>query len=244
MSQFSKRTLCWVRQFNVQPAPDENQRDRVLGHAIRAVSGSETAMAATFDKREKRIGPIPTLSPEEVPIDALPIVTISETELSHVKRFAKQRAATYDDIANEEKYKDQNLVRNHVIGLIGEVAIYKLYGGTLDLEVYENSGDGGYDLYWDGWNDYIDVDVKATEYSPSPLPDLFIPASQDLQADLYILCHVLEFDFEDGAKVRIVGMAHQRRVKTAPVEEYPSNRMNRRLRPQDLTVPPLLKFGR
>ena len=201
-------------------------------------------MAAKFDIRQKRIGPKPPLSPRDVDIEALPVVTISETELSHIERFAKKRAATYDDIANEDKYEDQDLTRNHIIGLIGEVALYKMYGGTLDLEVYENSGDGGYDLYWDGWNGYIDIDVKATEYSPSPLPDLLIPGSQDLNADLFFLCHVLEYDLDDAAEVRIIGMAHKRRVRKAPVEEYPSNRMNRRLRAEDLTVPPLLKFGR
>jgi len=164
-------------------------------------------------------------TPIDVGISNLPAVHLTDQEYRLCQLISKARALTYADIDGGVVHGEQDSENAHLTGTVGEYALQKMTD-NLEQAIYIR-GDPGYDLTDQGYT----LDVKCTE-THLTYPDLIVPASQDLVADLFVLAHRI------GEKtVRIVGYAPCDQVKDKTPERYPGHRLNRVVRPDEMRAP-------
>jgi hypothetical protein len=157
--------------------------------------------------REKSLG----LSPADVPLEALPAVELAKEDIQQALRLAEQRNGSAID--DGVVFGDRDALTSHQIGLLGELAVAKLYGIDLDTGTYRGGDDGKDHSLFE-----MDIDVKATATRKVRRPDLLVCADQQLQADLYIRAHVISWT-SSSARVRIIGCAPKEKVE----EQTPSS---------------------
>lgn len=111
----------------------------------------------------------------------------------------------------------------HLTGVSGEITIARFY--NLDFEDVVRlyiEGDSGWDLEDRPWR----IDVKATARDAMEIPQLLIPAKQELRAGLNVLAHRIEERI-----VRVIGMAPCSTVQVTKPQQYPGEKRNRVLEP-------------
>lgn len=159
--------------------------------------------------REKPLGQ----TPADVPLESLPVVKLTKEDIQQALRLAEKRnrSAIDDGVV----FGDRDALTSHQIGLLGELAVAKLYGIGLDTGTYRG-GDGGKDHSLAK----IDIDVKATATQKVRRPDLLICADKPIKADLYIRAHVINWT-SSGARVRLIGCAPKERIEEqTPQSDY------------------------
>ena len=143
----------------------------------------------------------PLFSAADLSIDDYPVVHIPENRLYMLQEYARR-------IANASR----GSVENHRTGKIGEDAVAKPLGAreSIDLDVYTDGGDGGFDLTHRG----ATIDVKTAGRHRCD-PSLTVDAYEQLRADYYVLAsRISETD------VRLIGYAPRQFVANAPVQTY------------------------
>lgn len=209
-------------------------KGRVLGHATGLPhSSSETAMSTSLSHQEKSLGP---LSPAALPRDSLPVVELTPDHLHRAAALAKDRKKSYNSIDGGEVFGDHDSLSSHQVGILGEMAIAKVYQTKIDTETYA-FGDDGTDLVLWGKT----VDVKATATTKMQLPELLLRADSSLTADLYFLTHVLDWG-PTSARVRLLGYAPQEQVVDREPRRHPGSMKNFVVEPAEMTPPPLLQM--
>ncbi len=165
-------------------------------------------------------------TPGDVPLSDLPVIELSEQRLTEARKIARQRSESYADIDGGRLHGDQTSQDAHLTGVIGELAVAELYGGSIDREIYEG-GDDGYDLLFDGTS----IDVKTTQTTALTRPDLIVPTDPAPTADYYYLVHWLEQD-----SARIVGYASQECVLDRESRCFPGATQNYVIPPTELAI--------
>lgn len=177
-----------------------------------------------------------SISPADVPIESLPVIELSANQLQHVAQLAQQRNNSYRPIDGGVVFGDRQALENHLVGIIGELAVGKLYNVAIDTAIYAY-GDDGVDLKLAG----LDLDTKTTASQKIRLPELLVRADKSLRADLYVRAHVLELDRDTGARVRIVGCASSEKVASTEPRRHPGQRLNHVVEPAEMSLPPVLE---
>lgn len=172
------------------------------------------------------------LTPTDVPLEALPVVEISADELRRATEIAQHRNTSYQRIDGGTLFNNTDSLRNHEIGVLGELAVAKLYNVSIDTGIY-GSGDDGYDVSFLGQ----DVDVKTTATDKMRLPELLVRADKDLAADLYVRAHVIDFS-ATHARIRLIGYATRGTVAEREPSCHPGDTANYVLPPSELTILP------
>ena len=142
----------------------------------------------TIESPKTEPAPTPLISAADVPIAERPTVPVPDERFYPLAEHAGRIADTWSGTR-----------RNHLTGLLGEDALAKHLGisDRLDVEVYTDGGDDGFDLRFRG----ATIDVKTVGQHRSD-PDLTVDAYRPLHADYYALAsRVGETD------VRLVGYA-------------------------------------
>lgn len=140
--------------------------------------------------------PTPLISAADVPVPERPTVHIPQERLHPLAEHAGQIAETWSGTQ-----------RSHLKGLVGEAALASHLGipDRLDVEVYTDGGDGGFDLQFRG----AKIDVKTVgqhRFDPYLTVDKYKP----LRADYYaLMSRVSETD------VRLIGYAPRQFVANA-----------------------------
>ena len=159
--------------------------------------------------REKSLGP----SPEDVPLEALPVVELDKEDIHQALSLAEKRNDSAID--DGDVFGNRDALTSHQIGLLGELAVAKLFGINLDTGTYRGGDNGKDHSLFD-----LDIDVKATATRKVRLPDLLVCADKDLKADLYIRAHVISWT-SSSARVRLIGCAPKEKVeKQTPSSDY------------------------
>ena len=188
-------------------------------------------MSITNSDREKSLGPISAAS---VPLRALPTVELSSEQLRRVDALAEARSDSYDPIDGGVLFGGQDSLTSHQIGLLGELAVAKFYGLSVDSDIYEY-GDDGSDLTLHGW----DIDVKSTSTEALDRPELLVRSDKKLSSNIYVRTHVLDWD-ETGARVRIIGAASRAVVQNREPQRHPGSTKNYVVTPRELSPLPAL----
>jgi len=89
----------------------------------------------------------------------------------------------------------------HFSGVLGEIAVARLAGVTIDKTFHLN-GDAGYDLQINGFT----LDIKSRRRCRKDL--IIMPGMSDFTADLCILCWV-----ENNMEVEVVGLVSRQRFQ-------------------------------
>jgi hypothetical protein len=179
--------------------------------------------------REKSLG----LTPADVPIEALPVVELTKEDIQQALSLAEKRNGSAID--DGTVFGDRDALTSHQIGLLGELAVAKLYGIGLDTGTYRG-GDNGKDhsLF------ELDIDVKATATRKVRRPDLLVCTDKPLKADLYIRAHVINWT-SSSARVRLIGCAPKEKVeKQTPSSDYWDTE-NYVVEPDEMDFLPLLR---
>jgi hypothetical protein len=183
--------------------------------------------------REKSLG---TISPKDVPLKAIPTVDLTSQEVQRVTHLAERRNASYEEIDGGDVFGQLDSLTSHQIGILGELAVAKFYGLSIDSSTYKY-GDGGRDfrLFDDGY----DVDVKTTATDQMRIPELLVQADKDLVADLFVLAHIIGQN-ESAVRVRLLGCAKKATVKDRRPRKHPGRMRNYVVGPEELTLLPHL----
>lgn len=176
--------------------------------------------------------PLVTLAPTDVPLEALPVVEITADQLQRATNIAQRRNTSYQRINGGVLFDDTSSLRSHEIGVLGELAVAKLYDANIDTETY-CSGDDGRDVSFLGQ----EVDVKTTATDKMRLPELLVRADKELSADLYVRAHVIDWS-ETHARVRLIGYATRETVADREPRQHPGNTENYVVSPSELTMLP------
>ena len=187
-------------------------------------------MSSTTSNREKSPG---TISPIDVPLQQLPIVELSTQHIKRASELAKDRNHSYNKIDGGTVFGNQDALTSHQTGILGEIAVSKMYGASIDTEAHD-FGDDGFDVSL--WGE--ETDVKSTTTDAMRYPELLVPANSELTADLYMLTHILNWG-PDGARIRILGYATRQQVENRTPYRHPGTTENHVVKPRDLTLPPL-----
>ena len=177
------------------------------------------------------------LSPASIPIEALPVVSLSLNQCEKAEQLASQRYDSYRAINGGAVFGPRKALESHLIGILGEMAVADLYGVGLDTSTYE-FGDGGSDLNFSAAE--LSTDVKTTATRKVRLPELLVRADKPLTADLYVRAHVIDRDRDAGVRVRIIGCATREMVKQQDPRCHPGDRLNHVVEPDEMRLPPLL----
>ena len=204
----------------------------MVGHATELFASKQTAMTTTNPNRENSLG---TLAPVDVPIAQLPVVELSAEHIRRSSELAIDRNQSYREINGGTVFGDNDSLTSHQTGILGEMAIAKLYSTDIDTETYE-FGDGGIDL--DLWG--ASADVKATTTNKMQYPELLICGDNELSADLYFIAHIVHWG-PSGAQVRVLGYATRNQVANRTPYRHPGSRKNYVVKPRELTLPPLVQ---
>jgi len=147
---------------------------------------------------QKEPAPTPLISAASLDLSEYPTVNIPNRRrdalIEHAKRISNNARGTYE---------------NHIRGLLGEDALARYLGiaDKLDVEIYPDGGDGGFDLTYQG----ATVDAKTVGRHRSN-PALTVDAYQPLNADYYILVsRIGPCDF------RLIGYTPRWFVANAPI---------------------------
>ena len=176
-----------------------------------------------------------TLSPADVPIDALPVVELTTEHIEKALDLAERRNDSYQEIDGGLVFGNRDSLTCHQIGLLGELAVAHLYGISLDTNEYRN-GDDGKDHSLFG----TDLDVKATATRKVRLPELLVQSDKPLRAELYIRAHVIDWG-SSGARVRLIGCASRDVVEEQTPRCHPGSTKNYVVTPEEMDFLPLLK---
>jgi len=169
-------------------------------------------------------------SPADVDLDHLPTVTLNRHKIGHAKFVARQRARSYENYSGNTVHGDHSSYSAHLVGVVGELAVTELYGGSIDAHSH-STGDDGFDLRFGQHT----VDVKTTRTRSVDRPDLLISPESELVADLYFLAHW----FDEG-RVRILGYAARSNIVKREPERYPGTSLNYVVPADELLLPPNL----
>jgi hypothetical protein len=189
-------------------------------------------MTTTNPHREKTLG---TLSPVDVPIAQLPVVELNAEHIRRSSELAIDRNESYQEINGGTVFGGNDSLTSHQTGILGEMAVAKLYATDIDTETYD-FGDGGIDL--DLWG--ASADVKATTTNKMQYPELLICSDNDLAADLYFVTHIKNWG-PGGAQVRVLGYGTRAQVNAKTAVPHPSETKNYVVKPRELTLPPLVQ---
>lgn len=182
--------------------------------------------------REKSLG---TISPVDVPLEAIPIVELNANQVRRSAELAEDRQDSYESFEGSTVFGSLDSLSSHQIGILGEMAVAELFTRGIDQEVYK-FGDGGIDLtLWEKT-----ADVKATKTEKMQLPQLLVCEDNDFTADLFFLAHIIEWD-SHGARVRVIGYATQEQVSDREPYRHPGRTKNYVLDPNELTLSPFLQ---
>jgi hypothetical protein len=143
----------------------------------------------------------PLFSAADIGINDYPIIHIPQNRLYILQEYARR-------IANVSR----GSIENHRTGKVGEDAVAKMLGAreSIDLDVYTDGGDGGFDLNHRG----ATIDVKTVGQHRSN-PALTVDVYENLRADYYVLAsRISETD------VRLIGYAPRQFVANAPIRSY------------------------
>ncbi len=179
--------------------------------------------------REKSLG----LTPADVPLESLPIVELDQEDIQRALRLAEKRNGSAID--EGIVFGNRDALTSHQIGLLGELAVAKLFGIDLDTGTYP-WGDGGKDHSLFG----LDIDVKATATTKVRRPELLVCANKPLRAELYVRAHVIDWD-ASSARVRIVGCAAKEIVENQTPRCHPGSTKNYVVAPDEMDFLPLLR---
>jgi hypothetical protein len=179
--------------------------------------------------REKALG----LTPADVPIEALPVVELTKEDIQQALRLAEKRNGSAID--EGVVFGNRDALTSHQIGLLGELAVAKLYGISLDTGTYR-WGDNGRDHSLFG----TDIDVKATATQKVRRPELLVCANKPLRAELYVRAHVVEWN-SSSARVRLIGCASDDKVEEQTPRCHPGTTKNYVVSPEEMDFLPLLR---
>lgn len=164
-------------------------------------------------------------APTDVDIDTLPVETLSDRLYRLAKLIAEARSITYEPISGGEIYGEQSSTDAHLTGAVGEIGVQKFIG-KIKQPIFLH-GDPGYDLISDGSR----LDVKSTA-THMRIPDLLVPADQELVADVFFLAHRIE-----PQKIRLIGWAPRHVVAEREPKAFPGNSLNYVVPPEELYRP-------
>ena len=153
------------------------------------------------------------VSPPEEPA-ATPLFSAADLEISDypVIHIPQNRLFVLQEYARRIAGASNGSVRNHRTGKIGEDAVAKPLGArdSIDLNIYTDGGDGGFDLTHRG----ASIDVKTVGRHRSD-PALTVDAYEPLRADYYVLASRI-----NETDIRLIGYAPRQFVANAPVRSY------------------------
>ena len=181
--------------------------------------------------REKSLG----LTPADVPLEALPTVELTTEDIQRALELAEKRNDSYKAIDGGLVFGNRDALTSHQIGLLGELAVAKLYGIDIDGSTYQR-GDDGKDHSLFG----VDIDVKATATEKVRCPDLLVRSDKPLRAELYIRAHVIDWD-SSSARVRIIGCASQEKIKEQTPDDQLFDVPNYIVNPEEMSFLPMLQ---
>lgn len=181
--------------------------------------------------REKSLG----LTPADVPLEALPTVELTTEDIQRALELAEKRNDSYKAIDGGLVFGNRDALTSHQIGLLGELAVAKLYGIDIDGSTYQR-GDDGKDHSLFG----VDIDVKSTATEKVRCPDLLVRSNKPLRAELYIRAHVIDWD-SSSARVRIIGCASQEKVKEQTPDDQLFDVPNYIVNPEEMNFLPMLQ---
>ena len=177
----------------------------------------------------------PGMTPADVPIDQLPVVKLTAEQVKRAADIAQSRCESYDSIDGGIVFGSQSLLHSHQVGVVGEMAVAKLYDVSFDDQTYQY-GDQGSDLRLAG----LRTDVKSTASDKVRLPELLVRADKSITAELFIRAHVLQWGADLGAQVRIIGCAKRSVVAATEPKRHPGHTLNYVVEPSQMALPPLL----
>jgi hypothetical protein len=157
--------------------------------------------SANHDRIDSEKPPKPLLSSADYDLDDLPTVQLPQERRAAVKECAKEIAETWFGTQQD-----------HINGKFGEDATRRLLDAEdpLDVKVRTDGGDGGSDFTHNG----LTIDCKTVGRNYVSDPKLIVRASDDLNADYYVLVSRV-----GPADFRIVGCAPRALVKSVqPIE--------------------------
>ena len=182
--------------------------------------------------REKSLGPI---SPGDVPIESLPLVSLDRDHIEQASELAERRNGSYDAIDGGVVFGNRDALTSHQIGLLGELAVAQLYGLSVDRATYQRGDDGKDHQLFDAG-----IDVKTTATKKLSRPELLVRADKPLASDLYIRAHVIDWT-STGANVRLVGCATRETVKSQTPRYHPGSTKNHVVSPEEMEFLPMLR---
>lgn len=170
---------------------------------------------------------MPTTQPPDQSLSALlhaaPVVELTKREYRIGQHIAAARALSYEGTDVGETFGDLDDAEAHLTGVLGEMAVCKIFRAEMDDKIYVR-GDPGYDLCVSGKR----VDVKATATDMS-LPDLLVPGDQDPDADLYILAHRTA-----DRIIRLLGWVDHEKLTDRKPKQHPGSKRNYVVKPHEL----------
>jgi hypothetical protein len=187
-------------------------------------------MTQQHSHREKSLG----LTPADVPLEALPVVRLTREEVERGLSLAESRNDSYQDIDGGDVFGDLNSIDSHRRGILGELAVAKFYGLSIDSGIYDN-GDDGRDIQLFG--DSIDVDIKTTATTKMRLPELLVKADKEVRADLFVRAHIINSNRTE-VRVRLLGYARAGTVTDRRPRRHPGQTRNYVVEPDELTMLP------
>lgn len=187
-------------------------------------------MATTQAYRQNTDGTT-TLSPTNIPVEALPVVELDVHQVRRAAALAYERNHSYTRIDGGDVYSSGSMM-SHLIGTICEMAVASAYSADVDMQTYR-FGDDGTDL--DLWD--TTVDVKGTTTTAMQRPELLVKPYENLSADLYFLAHIIEWGAE-SVRVRLHGYTDKETVTDREPRPHPGSDKNYVVDPSELTLPP------
>jgi len=175
---------------------------------------------------DKPLGP----TPADVPLNALPVVELTDDQLQHAQRIAKARNQSYDSIDGGRVCGEQSSTEAHLTGAVGELAYAIQYDEKIDESIYAY-GDGGRDFI----SGPITIDTKNTR-THIDRPALVVPVEPEPTADVYFLLHQI-----DEQTVRIIGFATIATVTDREPVRKPGDTLNYVVPQDELWLPPDLR---
>ncbi len=189
-------------------------------------------MSRKQSNREKSLGPI---SPADVPLEALPVITLEREHIEKALELAERRNDSYYAIDGGVVFGNRDALTSHQIGLLGELAVARLYGLSVDTTTYHWGDDGRDHHLFDAG-----IDVKATATKKIRRPELLVRANKSLASDLYIRAHVIDWTSSE-ARVRLIGCSTRKKVESRTPRCHPGSTKNYVVPPEEMDFLPLLR---
>lgn len=211
--------------FKTHPVPMHGAARQVESPGVAAPERRRpqewTTMTSTKPASKSTSNRTPQIDPSE-----FPKVSLTGNTWKIAKAIAALRTLVYENIDTGSVYGNQTSFDAHLTGSMGELA-FAIYRDELhfeDISVIEHYGDPG----WDFEVKDITYDVKCTG-TPMRVPDLVIPESKDLNADIYVLTHRIS-----TRSVRLIGWATKDEVTATTPRQDPGDTLNYIVSPREL----------